>query len=148
VSRPNVATLGHTSSGLWVDVSRADDAQPRPGVVVLRPESSLIFANSDAVRDAVLAAVGPDTRGVVLDCETVPSIDVSAARMLGRLTRDLEARGIAFAMARDVGQVRDVLFATGSEAATHVHKTVREAVEAVAPFPDPPPAGGRPSQPS
>ena len=35
-SRPNVAVLGRTPDGRWVDTARADDAAPAPGVAVLR----------------------------------------------------------------------------------------------------------------
>jgi anti-anti-sigma regulatory factor len=44
-----------------------------------------------------------------MDAETVPSIDVTAARMLLALRADLERDGVELVLARDVGQVRDVL---------------------------------------
>ena len=38
-SRPNVAVLGRTPHGRWVDLVREDDAEPQPGVAVLRVEA-------------------------------------------------------------------------------------------------------------
>ena len=54
-SRPNIAVLGRTPDGRWVDLAREDDAKPQPGVAVLRVEAGLFFANADHVRDAIRA---------------------------------------------------------------------------------------------
>ena len=48
-SRPHVAVLGRVPSGHWVDLERGD-AEAQPGVVVLRVEAGLFFANADHVR--------------------------------------------------------------------------------------------------
>ncbi len=48
-------------------------------------------------------------RAVVLDAETTPSIDVTGAQMLADLANNLRGRGTRLLVARDVGQVRDVL---------------------------------------
>jgi high affinity sulfate transporter 1 len=128
-SKPNVAVLGRLDGGVWVDVSRHPEATPADGVVVLRPEAGLYFANADTVRDRVLA-LAEGNRGVVLDAEAIATVDVTAARMLARLAADLEGRGVAFALARDVGQVRDVLEASGSDAAA-ASRTIDDAVRAV-----------------
>ena len=48
-------------------------------------------------------------RAVVLDAETSPSIDVTGAQMLAELANNLRSRGTRLLVARDVGQVRDVL---------------------------------------
>jgi anti-anti-sigma factor len=78
--------------------------------VILRLESGLFFANADALRDAIRAhAAEPSTRAVVLDAETIPYVDVTAARMLTLLSSDLQQQGVRLVVARDVGQVRDVL---------------------------------------
>ena len=69
-------------------------------MVVLRLESGLFFANADALRDAVRAhAAEPTTRAVVLDAETIPYVDVTAARMLVLLSNDLHGQGVRLALA-------------------------------------------------
>jgi high affinity sulfate transporter 1 len=123
-SRPHVATLGrheHT----WVDLDRHPDARPAPGVTVLRVESGLHFANADAIRTALQrAAIGH--HAVVLDGQTTPSVDVTATVMLLQLSTSLRRSGVRFAVARDIGQVRDVV-----ERDLETHSTVDNAVEAL-----------------
>jgi len=68
---------------------------------------------------------------VVLDAQTVPSIDVTAVRMLDGLADDLERRGVRFAVARDVGQVRDLLTHVRSDSSVRTYPTVRAAVAAL-----------------
>jgi high affinity sulfate transporter 1 len=122
-SRPNVAVLGRLPSGHWVDRARSADAKPEPGVVVLRVEAGLFFANSDHVRQVVLTHAD-DAKTVVLDAETIPFVDVTAAEMLRALSEDLERRAVRLLIARDIGQVRDVL---GGEI-QRVYPTVEAAV--------------------
>ena len=109
-SRPHVAVLGKASDGnYWVDLVRHPDARQEPGVLVVRPESGLFFANADGVRHDILGRLHDDTRGVVLDAQSIPAIDVSAADMLGQLSTELAGRDVRLLVARDVGQVRDML---------------------------------------
>ena len=92
-------------------------------MIVLRVEAGLFFANTDHVRQAVLAHAH-DVKAVVLDAETIPFVDVTAAEMLRALAEDLERRGVRLLVARDVGQVRDVL---GDEN-QRIYPTVEAAV--------------------
>ncbi len=115
-SRPHVATLGRAPTGddLWVDLDRHPEAATTEGVVALRVEGGLFFADADHVRDVVRAAARTDgVHRIVLDARTVPFVDVSAARMLAELTTTLAAGGVELVVARDIGQVRDVLRVTG-----------------------------------
>jgi MFS superfamily sulfate permease-like transporter len=134
VSRPHVAVLGLVpgSSDQYGDVERHPENVPPPGIAVLRVESGLLFANAEHVRAAVRAEVFPGMRAVVLDAETVPYVDVSAARMLAELADDLERDGVVLAIARDVGQVRDVMErAEPGHRPVRTYRTVREAVDAL-----------------
>jgi MFS superfamily sulfate permease-like transporter len=71
--------------GAWLDVERHDDLGLNPEVLVIRVESGLFFANSDHVRDRIESLRAASTRIVVLDAETSPFIDISAAEMLAQL---------------------------------------------------------------
>jgi anti-anti-sigma regulatory factor len=125
VSRPNVAVLGRVpgTADQYVDVARHPEDAPPPGVVVLRVESGLFVANAEHVRDTIRKHVGDDTKAVVIDAETVPYIDVSAGRMLEELAADLQRDGVALVIARDIGQVRDVLRQTDAgEPLVQVHR--------------------------
>ena len=116
----------------WVDVERHPEDEPVPGIVVLRVEAGLFFANAEHVRATVRSHVADDTKAIVLDAETMPFVDVSAARMLEELAEDLRRDGVALVLARDVGQVRDVLRRAGAQAPlVQVHRTIQDAVDAV-----------------
>jgi high affinity sulfate transporter 1 len=135
-SRPNVAVLarmpGPMAEPLWVDQARYPESVLEPGVLVVRVESGLFFANADHVRQRIraLARTGA-VRAVVLDAETTPSIDVTAAQMLVDLAHDLDRDRVTLLLARGIGQVRDFLQRSAADGASiDVHETVGEAVEA------------------
>jgi sulfate permease, SulP family len=134
VSRPHVAVLGEIpgSGGQWADVAVHPEDQTVPGITVLRVEAGLFFGNADHVHDAITDAAGADgTRAVVLDCQTTPSVDVTAARMLNQLAADLAKRGVRLVLAGEIGQVRDMIAAVASHGqAPEYHRTVDEAVTA------------------
>ena len=133
-SRPYVATLGKTPGpdGHYRDVDRHPDAQVPDHIVVLRVESGLYFANADSVRARILQAAAADQiRAVIIDAETIPLIDVTAARMLAELVDELRQREVRLLIARDIGQVRDVLSrTTESSGLTQVYPTIQAAVNA------------------
>jgi high affinity sulfate transporter 1 len=130
VSRPHVAVLGQIpgAGGRWADRSQHQEDATIDGLTVLRVESGLFFANADYARTAISHAAEADgIHAVVLDCETVPFVDVTAARMLDDLAGALGRREVRLVIARGVGQVRDVL-GTGTPEEFH---SVQEAVDAV-----------------
>jgi sulfate permease, SulP family len=133
VSRPNVAVLGQVpGTSQWADIAQHPEDQTVPGIAILRVESGVFFANADHVRLTINdAAAAEGVHAVVLDGETVPFVDVTAARMLDELTADLHRRGVRLVIARDVGQVRDVLAQSGGTAAPEYFPSVRAAVDAV-----------------
>lgn len=117
-SRPHVAELGRVpgTAGQFADRDRHPENAAAPGVVVLRVESALYFANADAVRREVEArAAGDGVRAVVLDAETVGAVDVTAVRMLVQVAAGLSRSGTRFAIAHGIGQVRDMLRVGGAE---------------------------------
>ncbi len=132
-SRPHVAVLGRSADGShWVDQERDGNATEVGGVLVLRPESGLFYANADNVRADVTSRLTDATTGVVLDLADVPVIDVTAVAMLVDLADELDRRHVRLAFARDIGQVRDVLAAAGaSQLADRSHPTVEAAVRDV-----------------
>ncbi|WP_081829826.1 SulP family inorganic anion transporter [Paraoerskovia marina] len=111
-SKPHIAELGQTGD-LWVDTDRATahgrSTTPHEGMVVLRVEGGMFFANSTMIEDFVEARVDKDTRAVVLDAQTVPFVDVTAAKMLVELRDSLQSKGVTLYLTRDVGQVRDLI---------------------------------------
>ncbi len=132
-SRPVISELGQLpGNGHFAALDRHPDSRRIPGVIVLRVEGGIYFANAERIRSTVRRAAGREgATAVVIDAETVPFVDVSAVRMLDELAEELEARGVRLLLARDVGQVRDVLRTAEARAELrHVHPTVRAAVDA------------------
>jgi high affinity sulfate transporter 1 len=130
VSRPHVAGLAKRD-GAWLDVQRHEDLDADPTQLVVRVESGLFFANSDHVRERIEALRTPQTRIVVLDAETSPFIDISAAEMLAQLASSLARDGIELRIARDIGQFRDVMRSVVPEAFHHeVFRTIDQALDA------------------
>ena len=86
VSRPRIAKLGVVpgGTGQYADVERhPENSEPdgRPRCCAI--EGGLFFANADAVRAQVRRQAGkPGVHAIVLDAETIPFIDVTAADML------------------------------------------------------------------
>ena len=67
---------------------------------------------------------------MILDLETVPDVDLTAAKMLVEAREDLASRGVALVYARDVGQVRDVLRTQDADGA-RIYPSVAAAVAEV-----------------
>ncbi len=132
-SRPHVAVLGKVpgAEGQWTDVERHPENEQAPGVAVLRVESPLFFANADLVRDVIRSHATGDTKAVVLDAATVPTIDVTAVAMLVRLADDLRRDGVELVLARDIGEVRDLVRLGEGEVALRRFATVQDAVDAL-----------------
>ncbi|WP_430335393.1 SulP family inorganic anion transporter [Rhodococcus sp. ACT016] len=127
-SRPHVAALAKQGT-LWVDAERHPELPTRPDVVVIRVEAGLFFANCDHVKARIEELCTDETRMVVLDAETSPYVDVTAAEMLVQLRNTLSDRGIALRVARDIGQFRDTLRKSAEEgAAVGVYPTVADAL--------------------
>ena len=150
-SHPHVAVLGKVpgTAGQYGDLERHPDNQQLPGIVILRVESSLFFANADAVSQNVRAhAATKGTRVVVLDAETAPTIDVTAVHMLAELAENLAREGVRLLVTREIGQVRDVVRRVATDTTPEgVYPTVQAAVQAAqrpqdTTSPDPP-SGGR-----
>jgi MFS superfamily sulfate permease-like transporter len=132
-SRPNIAALG-TSPGtnVYVDTDRHPDAVATPGVEILRVESGLFFANAEFVRTHIQALASKrGTRAVIIDAETIPFVDITSVRMLDALGGTLASGGVRLALAKDIGQVRDLLPSESEAGNVEVYDTIDEAVGAM-----------------
>ena len=105
------------------------------GTPILRVEAGLFFANADVVRRELRRHAAEDhVNAIVLDAESIPFVDISAARMLNDTAAELRARGVTLMLVHDVGQVRDVLRATvGDDPELQtVYATIADALAAAA----------------
>jgi high affinity sulfate transporter 1 len=97
--QPHGAVLGRVdATGEWHNVGRFPEARELPGVVVYRWEAPLFFANCSSFRTELRRAVASrNVSWVVLQCEAITDIDVSAAQMLEQLDLELNAQGVHLA---------------------------------------------------
>jgi high affinity sulfate transporter 1 len=96
---PHGAVLGHTPGlGGWHSLSDFPDGSEEPGIVVFRWEAALFFANAGSFRRQVRnLATRPGTQWIVVQCEAITDIDVTAAAMLESLDRELNDVGVHMA---------------------------------------------------
>jgi high affinity sulfate transporter 1 len=111
--RPYTAVLGRVDRVKgYHDVSRHPDARCIPGLVLLRWDAPLFFANAEIFHERVLQAVHDaptTTRWIVIAAEPVTDIDVTAADMLTRLQDELRELRVNLCFAELKGRVKDSL---------------------------------------
>ncbi|QQP94938.1 SulP family inorganic anion transporter [Lysobacter enzymogenes] len=112
LSRPRLSVLGRLpGSHDFVDTALHPQAQPVPGVLVLRPEQPLFFANAEPIlalaRQQVEAR--PQARRLVLSLEISPDLDSTSLEALSDFDGWLRARGVALTLARLKDGVRTLL---------------------------------------
>jgi sulfate permease, SulP family len=110
-SRPHIAVIGRLpGSQVFRNVER-HAVQTWPHLLLVRPDESLTFANTDYVRGFIDAALGKHStvRSVVLVCSAVNHIDASAVEGLQSLAGDLERRGVRLVLTEVKGPVMDRL---------------------------------------
>ncbi len=139
ISAPHMTILGRIpDTNDFKDVVRNDVFIIYPAVLVVRFDAPLVFANSHTIKHKILDKVEEDryVELVILDMETSPMLDVTAADMLGELDTALLNKKIVFRLANCTGEVRDMLKATYSlkrvghiMASTTVYNIVDEWVE-------------------
>jgi MFS superfamily sulfate permease-like transporter len=133
---PHGAVLG-TVEGLegWHDVDAHPDAHQLPGVVVYRWEAPLFFANAGSFRQQIRHLVRErQPRWVVLQCEAVTDVDVTAAEMLEQLDNELNAAGTHMAFAEMRGRLQDLTLRYGlleTLDREHFYPTLEAALEAI-----------------
>ena len=111
--RPYKAELGLVT-GLrgYHDLSRYPDGVRLPGILIVRFDAPLFFANGamfdDYVRSLVVAA-GPELKTVILAAEPITDIDTTAMEELVELDEFLAKRGIRLILAEMKDPVVDML---------------------------------------
>ncbi|HUA88717.1 MAG TPA: SulP family inorganic anion transporter [Steroidobacteraceae bacterium] len=111
LATPRLSVLGRVGDHDYVSTRRFPEAVTVPGMLVLRPEEPLFFANAEGilnqVREQVLAR--PDAHIVVLSLEESPDLDSTALETLGEFCAWFSARGGELRVARLKEDARDAL---------------------------------------
>ncbi|WP_027784321.1 MULTISPECIES: SulP family inorganic anion transporter [Burkholderia] len=135
--RPYSAVLGRRDGVKgYHDVARHPDARRIPGLVLLRWDAPLFFANAEIFYERVMTAArtAPTrTHWLAIAAEPVTDIDVTAADMLARLDDELDDLHVQLCFAELKGPVKDILKRYGlfeRIGEEHFMPTVGEAVSA------------------
>jgi high affinity sulfate transporter 1 len=122
----------------WHSHSQGDPLAEHPAVVVFRWEAPLFFANSgifsQQVRDLVRTR---RPAWVILQCEAVTDIDVSAAGMLERLDNELNAEGVHLAFVELRSRLRGLVHDYGLHQTLdrdHFYDSIDDAFTAIDPY--------------
>jgi high affinity sulfate transporter 1 len=139
---PHIALLGVDSTGSrFADLDQNPGVRSVPGVLILRVDGPMVFANVDAVFDRLSAELAGGTYSrIVLDLEAVYEVDTTAVADLQRFVEDMSTRGVPLVVARVHAPVRDYITRVNGEALLAegvCFPTVRAAVDSSGPDPTP-----------
>jgi sulfate permease, SulP family len=155
-SRPRISMLGADpgATGVFADLRRHRGIVPVPGVLIVRPDAPVFYANAELVRDAVEQAVvspAEPVRAVVLVLDGNDEIDITTAEQLGKLADGLRARNVPLGLAHVHGPALKMAERSGLLAtvgASHVFPATPAAVAWARSVADAPtPELGRPATP-
>jgi high affinity sulfate transporter 1 len=110
---PPMALLGRIpGTDRFRSLDNHPEAQPPPGVLIVRVEAALVYFNVENVRSELLRRVesaAAPVRVVVFDLSAVPHVDLAGARFVATLRDELAARDVRLVLAEARRSVRDSL---------------------------------------
>jgi high affinity sulfate transporter 1 len=119
----------------WHSVELHADAQELGGIVVYRWEAALFFANAGAFRRQIRHLVRERKPSwVVLQCEAITDIDVTAAGMLEQLDHELNQNGVHIAFVELRSRLQKLTLEYGlldTLDRDHFYPTMNSALEAI-----------------
>ena len=138
-SKSHVSVLARRpgTPGAFGDVERHPDYEHVPGVLVLRLEAPLFYANAAPTRDRIKQLIGardPLPQAVILEVGANESLDITTAEILQQLIAALRSADITLALADvrlpvlEMARRTGVLDELGEE---HVFRTVDQAIDAL-----------------
>lgn len=110
-SRPHIATVGQVPGTEHYRNVLRHAVQTHPGVLSLRVDESLYFANARYLEDHIAAEVAahPAVAHVVLQCTAINAIDASALESLETIVQRLKDAGVQLHLSEVKGPVMDRL---------------------------------------
>ena len=115
LASPRLSVLGRMGAHDFVSVARFPQATCPPGILILRPEEPLFFANADPLLAMARHRVSQqrDIRLVIFSLEESPDLDGTALESLGEFAAWLAAHKIEMRVARLKDASRDALLRAG-----------------------------------
>ena len=126
---PHVAVLGLVPGTKSLsDITRHHDNVLIDKVLILRPEVSILYFNTNHIREdirKIMEAYKGHTELVILDLSSANFVDVAGARFILQFEEDLKKKGIMLRIVDALGNVRDMLRAEGLEKAIgHISRRI------------------------
>jgi sulfate permease, SulP family len=137
-SKPGIRRLGlERESGSYQDITTHEGLEVIPGVLVVRVDGPLFFADAARFRDTLnqlIQGMGGRVRAVVVDADAISQTDTDGADIISLVATELRAQDITLALARVQPSVLELWTRAGAIDALgpgRLFRTVREAVNAV-----------------
>jgi len=143
LSEPKLSTLGRLgSSHDFVDLAQHAEAKAVPGVLIVRPEAQMFFANADRLFNGLLQLIKaqPGLRAVMLSLEESPDLDGTALESLQVFTAQCRSRNLLLILARLKPAALQVLKRVADEQGAGVvvsELSVDESLQLLPPAPAP-----------
>jgi len=137
-TRPHLASLGRGpgEGEVFSDMFRHPENVPVPGLLILRLDSPLFYANAQSVRERVevlMRSADPPPRALLIDAGAQDDLDVTSAEVLKKLYAGLRLEGVEVYLAEVRAPVLEFGRRVGLQDAIpedHVFPTVPAAVAA------------------
>jgi len=133
-SRPHMAVVGRIAETEHFRNIERHQVETLPGLIALRVDESLFFANAAALEEKVgeLLLAHRETRSLLLILSAVNRIDTTALIMLDELERSLARKGVQLQLAEVKGPVMDRLGSTdvGQRLARRIYLSTNDAFNA------------------
>jgi high affinity sulfate transporter 1 len=121
---------------IYLGLENYPEGETYPGLLILRFDGSLYFANAPDAANELRAAVemsDPSPKIVLIDGESISSIDATAIIQLEELVDELKRSGIELKFARVKSNVMEVVERTGfveTVGSNHFYISIQDAVDA------------------
>ncbi len=117
-SQPRLTVLARRTGRMsFEDTALEVDTVPVPGLLIVRPDEGLFFANAAPLREDVLQRVAASDRplhAVLIDLEMSNDLDAPSVEELANLYEDLQAAGVRMMLSRVYPDVRKMLVSSGA----------------------------------
>ncbi|MFZ0529817.1 MAG: STAS domain-containing protein, partial [Propionicimonas sp.] len=135
-SRPHLAVLGAVPDlpGAYSELANHPENTPVPGVLIVRLDGPLYYANALTVRGqltSLLNQADPKPTALILDLRVQAALDLTSVDMLTGLFNDLQRRGLTVLLADVHSSVVDVMRDRGVLEVLPESQIVRDVNEAV-----------------
>jgi len=109
-SQPHLSSLGRVPgvTGAYSDLARHPENAPVPGVLIVRLDAPMYYANALTARDRLKAMIrdaSPPPTAIVFDGEGQDELDLTSAHVLRGLVTELRGRGLEVCFANVHGPV-------------------------------------------